>query len=369
MKKQIYRPRRGFTLAEVLVVLGVIGIVAALTIPTLLKNWQAERWDTASKVFENRLIEAVSQMHARARLEGQGTTENFVDGLNIFMKVTKTCQNTELDQCFGPTIGGAAFNADSFKKASAFGHNWGTNVMGVKLTNGASMLIAYNPACNLDPAASGVEVANACIAAVYDTNGSSEPNEASKDIGYFNNSTARTSCEEWQGAALINGKCWLADNAISEAYMSRFGSYAPYTLDTYNGSAEDKAWDPKCRMPSSCESGQDLPECGMYHTFCRYNHWAASKKLCSEIGMRLPTTAELRQEYIYCKNLDGGDPNSGFCMSSLYGAPWSSEEYEGEECFDYVGICAYLFGQNGAEGEIMPRSKNNASESLFCVAP
>ena len=35
-----YSSRKGFTLAEVLITIGIIGVVAALTIPTLIKNYQ-----------------------------------------------------------------------------------------------------------------------------------------------------------------------------------------------------------------------------------------------------------------------------------------------------------------------------------------
>lgn len=41
MKK--YSFRKGFTLAEVLITLGIIGVVAALTIPTLVKNYQKQQ--------------------------------------------------------------------------------------------------------------------------------------------------------------------------------------------------------------------------------------------------------------------------------------------------------------------------------------
>ena len=36
--------KRGFTLAEVLITLGVIGVVAAITMPTLIKNYQKHVW-------------------------------------------------------------------------------------------------------------------------------------------------------------------------------------------------------------------------------------------------------------------------------------------------------------------------------------
>ena len=35
---------KGFTLAEVLITLAIIGIVAALTIPTLVQNYQTKAW-------------------------------------------------------------------------------------------------------------------------------------------------------------------------------------------------------------------------------------------------------------------------------------------------------------------------------------
>ena len=44
--------RFGFTLAEVLITLGIIGVVAALTIPTLVVDINAKQWSTAKDVFE-----------------------------------------------------------------------------------------------------------------------------------------------------------------------------------------------------------------------------------------------------------------------------------------------------------------------------
>jgi prepilin-type N-terminal cleavage/methylation domain-containing protein len=43
--KKIY----GFTLSETLITLGVIGVVAALTLPTLIKNFQMKAYETAFK--------------------------------------------------------------------------------------------------------------------------------------------------------------------------------------------------------------------------------------------------------------------------------------------------------------------------------
>ncbi len=56
-----YRPnvlttsKAAFTLAEVLITLAIIGVVAVLTVPALIQNYNAKAWETAQKVFTNRL--------------------------------------------------------------------------------------------------------------------------------------------------------------------------------------------------------------------------------------------------------------------------------------------------------------------------
>lgn len=41
----------GFTLAEVLITLGIIGVVAAMTIPTLMSTFAKQRTETQLKAF------------------------------------------------------------------------------------------------------------------------------------------------------------------------------------------------------------------------------------------------------------------------------------------------------------------------------
>ena len=53
---------RGFTLAEVLITLGIIGVVAALTIPTLIKNYQKKVATTAAQKAYSTLNQAYLQI-------------------------------------------------------------------------------------------------------------------------------------------------------------------------------------------------------------------------------------------------------------------------------------------------------------------
>ncbi len=68
--------RKGFTLAEVLITLGIIGIVAALTIPTLIGNYQKKEVPVRLQKMYNTLWGAISQ----AELEnGQSEFWTFKD--------------------------------------------------------------------------------------------------------------------------------------------------------------------------------------------------------------------------------------------------------------------------------------------------
>lgn len=64
----IYRGFKGFTLAEVLITLGIIGVVAAMTIPTLIANYQ-------KKVLENQFKKGYSTL-ANIHLKLQNEYEN-----------------------------------------------------------------------------------------------------------------------------------------------------------------------------------------------------------------------------------------------------------------------------------------------------
>ena len=51
--------KHGFTLAEVLVTLGIIGVVSAMTLPTLVKNHQRQVYVTQLQKVYNELSQAL----------------------------------------------------------------------------------------------------------------------------------------------------------------------------------------------------------------------------------------------------------------------------------------------------------------------
>lgn len=65
--------KRAFTLAEVLITLGIIGIVAAMTLPALTENTKYKEFETRYKVAANLLHNAVSYFHSQQLMMTEST--------------------------------------------------------------------------------------------------------------------------------------------------------------------------------------------------------------------------------------------------------------------------------------------------------
>lgn len=91
--------KSGFTLAEILITLGIIGTVAAMTIPTLMMNYQKQVWESklkkifsiATNACERMLIEEnVSRVNETA-VYGEVTNDN----LRTYFKLMQDGENVE----------------------------------------------------------------------------------------------------------------------------------------------------------------------------------------------------------------------------------------------------------------------------------
>ena len=89
--------RNGFTLAEVLVTLGIIGVVSAMTVPTLMQNYQRKSYVTQLHKVYNEIIQASERYvsdnnyvdFGESRLKGNSTElRRFI---NTYFKVVKDC--------------------------------------------------------------------------------------------------------------------------------------------------------------------------------------------------------------------------------------------------------------------------------------
>jgi len=95
-----------FTLAEVLVTLGIIGVVSAMTIPTLVKNHQRQVYVTQLRKVYSELSQAVEMYTTDQRAIKFGETRirnnptEMTRFFNTYFKITKDC-GTSYIPCFG----------------------------------------------------------------------------------------------------------------------------------------------------------------------------------------------------------------------------------------------------------------------------
>lgn len=104
--KKIRQKIFGFTLAEVLITLGIIGVVAAITLPTLMNNIQDAQYKTAYKKAFSIAQQALTMANTQdSMLETPFAQDNqiFYKNFLAFMaqfNVTKSCTNNDNSQCW-----------------------------------------------------------------------------------------------------------------------------------------------------------------------------------------------------------------------------------------------------------------------------
>ena len=274
-----FKRRVAFTLAEVLITLAVIGIVAVLTLPNLIQNHNEKAWSTAQDVFTKRLEVATRQMNTEEKLAGYESTMDFVNELKKYIKITRVCDNSEITKCFAKEViwsdGEEPIDMSTIQNAASLGQeDWDTDTVAVQFANGVNAIIAYNPNATQDPYNNQFSATSNSMAILYDVSGNKNPNTNGKDIGKIN-------VEQLAG---VTG-CMIPElkdtMCITQILDPQNGGYSPMTLE---------------------ECNQAVSEGKLGITACNYNsdYWAGAVKACGGV-QNMPTQAQLTAlaEYIY----------------------------------------------------------------------
>ena len=335
--------RSAFTLAEVLITLAVIGIVAALTLPGLIQNHNETAWRTAKDLWEKKLTETVRRMNV------DGTFKNY-------MKVIKTCDNGDINKCYSPKIVTTGkddapldIETETLTSASSMGlKEWqtNTNTMSFVVADGTTVIMAYQPEC---PYADPIEDTGSqvsCMAYMVDVNGKKGPNRVGKDI-QLSSGVAFSTCDN-----PIGDMCWSTE-------------FAPTAIDTCDGSEYE-----------------DLDSYGSSNSYCSTNYWAGAKLSCQEKGMELPTRAQLAQlaSELYVNSSDGSavtigatENKSNLKVKEAYqeNPPikyngynyWSSEETNANNAYDRNFRTSTTYGNDNGWNY-----KGNSRTRAICVS-
>ncbi|MBO6087003.1 type II secretion system protein, partial [bacterium] len=142
--------KTGFTLAEVLITLGVIGVVAAITLPSFMEN-VTERINSERQAnIAQKITQAMEQMRAHGLLNTQyQSTDAFVDELQKYLKIAKRCDSEHIADCWPTekvtTADGKEYEVSKAKTGAHLKHKDNkTGNVGLVLADGASLIMTYN---------------------------------------------------------------------------------------------------------------------------------------------------------------------------------------------------------------------------------
>ncbi len=215
-----------FTMAEILLSLTIIGVVAAITLPSLTGNINERTWNTQRKALYSRLSQAIAVM---GNINGYGQyvgtlNSNYnvsvsVDtagigfvtgGLSKVLKINNICDSDHLEDCGLPSkiytvrntkknFPTKRGNLNPYLLSTTWGRvngiameipnparNVNTKAVGFTTVNGESIAVFYNPYCT----GNNVQIdeyyfmsGTVCAVFLYDLNGKKGPNTIGKDLG------------------------------------------------------------------------------------------------------------------------------------------------------------------------------------------
>lgn len=174
--------KSGFTLAEVLITLSIIGIVASMTIPTLINKQKEAATQTAVKKAYTTLSNAFNMAKAEygPPVNWQlSDIKNIINTITPYLKVIKNCQG----------ISGDCFPTGKYKTASNLeGLDIESNFVVPRVQLADGMLLgmdnSWNPKCDGDYG-DGPLLESVCGVYFVDINGKKLPNRLGEDLFAF----------------------------------------------------------------------------------------------------------------------------------------------------------------------------------------
>lgn len=167
-----------FTLAEVLITLGIIGVVAAMTMPALINQTNNKQHLTAYKKVYSSLSQTLTSIIADNGDSFDGLCQNHNDYLKLFskymLKVQECNSNNTTDKCWHSkwySLNGIAITSNENQFSSLI------------LPDGSIMLFNHlSPDCT---STSELLKPIGCARIRVDTNGNKKPNTVGRDIFDF----------------------------------------------------------------------------------------------------------------------------------------------------------------------------------------
>ena len=178
--------KRAFTLAEVIIVVGILGLVAEMTIPTLMQNIREQTTVVALKKAYSTLSQAYTlAVQENGTPDNWGLTNgdmagvgavNLLNNLKPYLRITKDC---------GAGSGCYPTAMETLNKTIYLDYNTLQNHAKIQLTDGSIMAFwSGSSNCSLN-LGSTQSLSNICGAIHVDINGFKKPNQWGVDYFQF----------------------------------------------------------------------------------------------------------------------------------------------------------------------------------------
>ena len=325
--------KNAFTLAEVLITLGIIGVVAAMTLPAFISNVQGRIQAKRVENINQKLSKVTDKMAVQSGLIGYPDTMAFVQEMKKHMSIAKVCDNSHLSECWGTTevdVGkdkpweiAKTKTAKNIKIGEP--DNWADTV-GIVTADGTPMILSYDKECNFDVNNTGLQFDKSsgksnslkCLSGVFDWNGGAKPNK-------------------------------LGDDVLTLGMASGLGSSCAIEIGSLCYTA---LFTPTPMTKAECEQAVAEGKLGIRGCGFEQDYWAGAVKQCGGVS-KMPTVAQLAElaSQMYVGNPSIGateskhdiqyDPNSA--VSKALGlTPWF-DLWSGEEQVSSSAYIRYFF--------------------------
>ena len=346
-------------MAEVLITLGVIGVVAALTMPTLLKNIAERSNSEAQANLAQKITKSMDLMRADGGLERTyNSTDEFVDEFSKYIKISTRCDADHIADCW-PTKTVTTTDGETYDVSKAkTGKNLNlkdnkSNNVGIILADGATLILTYNPNAGIigdgdtvTPSFADLPIGFGRTKKFAYTTSVTDPIDFVMDVNGFKgpNSEARNGKQydirSFKVARFSKGCAGNDINGIGCVYQ--LPSYSPIKA----GTDDMKKWDPNWTAEKAgSHAGKD-------------NYWAGAKKACDDIGMSLPDKSKLES---LAKKTTAEKEQLGLPTSGSF---WSSSEYD---------VNTYAYAMYFSQPKYVPANypysefKANGGDKVLCV--
>lgn len=337
-KAKIFK-KNAFTLAEVLITLGVIGVVAMLVLPHFIEDMSMRMYSERQANIAQKITKSTELMIVNGDYADIYNTEDYVNKLSKYIKIMKRCDSEHIADCW-PSKTVKTPLAEKYMVSNAKtgadlhfgGKDNDTPNVGLVLADGASIILAFNPKTTTPLSSSGfisstkdlpvgggktknysyTSNATAQIDFVMDVNGKSGPNEESNIFNGNYTDIRRFKVATFDG-------CGGAKVPGIGCVFNLGTSYSP--INTCN----DTTWDSHLTTNNSCAN----------------NAWAGAKKACADLGMTMPDYATIKQ----------------IRESQISGLPTPGWVWYSRECNQNDGCVIWFEPGNAGNGNSNKRNK------------